>query len=429
MNSVISKSMLTVGQSNALNAIMSCVVNKNHITLNGYAGTGKTTLVKIILDEIRQRGINGVILAAPTHQAKRVLSNLSGYDANTIHSLLKINPSTYEDQEFFEQTLVPDLRSCNILICDEASMYDRKLFDILMRTIPNTTTIIACGDVAQIRPVAPGDENPGISPFFTSKRFQQVSLDEVMRSNAPIIKIATEVRNGGTLRPHVVDGNGVHKTSSVTEFLDRYFSIVKTQEDLLNNRIIAYTNKNVDKINEIVRKRLYKTNDPFVVGEIIVMQEPHVTEDNGLKNIVYNNGEYVVIDAVALSKFNYVIGDERITIEGYELTVHSHDTNTPAVINVIHDELEQSKLRKFLDKTATEFKRGIKKPNWKQWWQVRNDARKVKALPACTVHKSQGSTVDNVFVFTPCMSKADDELRQQLLYVAVTRARHNVVYV
>ncbi len=76
---------------------------KHHVTINGPAGTGKTTLTKFIIEALISTGETGIILAAPTHAAKKILSKLSGKEASTIHSILKINPVTYEENVLFEQ--------------------------------------------------------------------------------------------------------------------------------------------------------------------------------------------------------------------------------------------------------------------------------------------------------------------------------------
>ncbi|MGC8165307.1 hypothetical protein ACP3WT_27380, partial [Salmonella enterica] len=71
-----------------------------------------------------------------------------------------------------------------------------------------------------------------------------------MRSNAPIIKVATDIRNGEWIYEHLVDGEGVHGFTSQTalrDFMMTYFENVKTMEDMFENRMLAFTNKSVDK--------------------------------------------------------------------------------------------------------------------------------------------------------------------------------------
>ena len=434
---------LNEDQQIAFNAVVEAIDKKTNLTINGPAGTGKTTLTKFIINHLVKNGVNGVMLAAPTHQAKKVLSNLSGFEANTIHSLLKISPSTYEDEATFSQSDVPDLSECRVLICDEVSMYDRELFKILMASVPINCSIIGLGDIAQIRPVAPNSNIPELSAFFFNEKFKQVSLTKVMRSNAPIIDVATDIRNGKWIYEKVVDGSGVHSMllkngKSVANFLNKFFEIVKTPDDLFENRMFAFTNKSIDNLNKIIRKRLYNTDEPFIVGEVIVMQEPlvrtHQFEGKKFTEVMLNNGELVRITncfekSVTLSLRGF---SELEAIKVWHLDVTSIDSGNIEFLQVIVDEGEQNKFQGFMGKSATEFKsggKGTSRPNWKGWWELKGKFSKVKALPCSTIHKSQGSTVTNAFVYTPCIHKCDGELAQQLLYVATTRAKENVYFV
>lgn len=444
MTNEITFDQLNEGQKNAFNEVLSTLKDdKQHITINGPAGTGKTTLTKFLIKHLIDSGETGIHLAAPTHQAKKVLSELSGMEAFTIHSLLKISPTNYEDSTLFEQSDAPDLSQCRVLLCDEGSMYDKQLFKILMASIPSWCTIIALGDVAQIRPVSPNSNIPEISLFFNHPKFKQVSLTEVMRSNAPIIEVATEIRQGKWIRESLVDGAGVHNMfsddgKSVANFMHKYFEIVKTPADLFNNRVLAYTNASVNSLNKIIRKKLYQTSEPFIVGEVVVMQEPLIKtrsfEGKKFTEILYNNGEMVEILSCRKGTKKLSIGsvNEEEIINVWYLECKSIDSEITAPIIVIEDEKEMNRYQNYMSNVADFFKNGNhngKRPNWKGWWELKSKFQKVKALPVSTVHKSQGISVDNVFVYTPCIHKADAELAQQLLYVATTRARHNVYYV
>lgn len=70
---------LTEGQKNAFNIVMKAIKEKkHHVTINGPAGTGKTTLTKFIIEALISTGETGIILAAPTHAAKRFFQNCRG---------------------------------------------------------------------------------------------------------------------------------------------------------------------------------------------------------------------------------------------------------------------------------------------------------------------------------------------------------------
>lgn len=444
MTNNIKFEQLTEGQQNAFNTVVEALkIKGKNVTINGPAGTGKTTLTKFLINHLIDSGETGIQLAAPTHQAKKVLTNLSGMEAFTIHSLLKISPTTYEDSTKFEQGDAPDLSDCRVLICDEASMYDKELFKILLASVPSWCTIIALGDIAQIRPVSPNSNIPEVSLFFSHPKFEQVALTQVMRSNAPIIEVATEIREGKWIRECLNDGQGVHSMyredgKSIANFMHKYFEIVKTPEDLFENRMLAYTNASVNNLNKIIRKKLYNTTEPFIKDEVLVMQEPliksHSFEGKKFSETIFNNGEMVRVLACrkGTKKISVYGVPEESEIGCWYLDVQSLDSDMTASIMVIEEESEMNRFQRFLSSVADHFKNGNlgnKRPNWKGWWELRSKFHKVKALPCGTIHKSQGQSVDNIFLYTPCIHKADVDLAAQLLYVGTTRARHNVYFV
>lgn len=423
---------LTQEQQVAFDAAMNAIENNGRLTINGYAGTGKTFLTRHIVDELKKRGINGVVLTAPTHQAKNVLTGLSGKEAYTIHSILKINPVTYEDQVVFDQREIPDLRNTKVLICDEVSMYDSRLFNILMRSAPDSA-IIGLGDVAQLAPV----NDHEISRFFTSEKFNQVSLTNVIRNGQAIIDVATAVRNGEDIFENTVNDEGVfclRSDKSIKTFFEQYFKIVKTLDDCHKTKIMCYTNKNVQKLNEIVRKNILKTDDPYVKDEILILQEPvsktYTYNGKELSETIFNNGEAIKIEAISFGKhkflFNGMPGQE---FDICSLLVRSLDSGIQETLNVFPDEQTQNKFGLFMSKAADRMKTGAIPKQWKLWWKHKAFYTQVGYFPACTIHKMQGSTIENAFLYTPCMSNADELTRQQLLYVGLTRATKNVFYV
>lgn len=435
---------LTVGQKNAFEVVMKRIKDKSgHVTINGPAGTGKTTLTRFIVEALISQGESGIILAAPTHAAKKVLSKLSGQSASTIHSVLKINPTTYEENVLFEQKEAPDLAQCRVLLCDEGSMYDRKLFKILLASIPKWCTVIAIGDHAQIRPVDPGETQGYISPFFVHKDFMQCELTEVKRSNAPIIDVATDIRQGKWIYDKQLDGHGVKGFTGDTalkDFMINYFSIVKSPDDLFENRMMAFTNKSVDKLNSIIRRKLFETDQSFVVGEVIVMQEPlmksYKVDGKTITECIFNNGQFVrVLSAEYTSKFIRAKGvSGEYMIRYWELEVESYsddDEYCRDKLSIITSDEEHYKFQLFLGKAADTYKnwnKGGKAP-WKEFWEAKGSFNKVKPLPVSTFHKAQGLSVDRAFIYTPCIHYADAELARQLLYVGTTRGRHDVFYI
>lgn len=433
---------LTTGQKLAIDGALDAISTKRHITIRGPAGTGKTTLTKFLLDRLFQTGQQGIVLAAPTHQAKKELSKHALRKAYTIQSLLKINPSTLEENQIFEQKGTPDFSKIRVLICDEASFYTRKLFDILMKTVPSHCVIIGIGDKAQIRGVSEDNDTHELSPFFTDNRFSQAELDEVKRHQGPIIEVATDIRNGKWIYENLDEnGNGVRQFHTVKDFLGVYFQNTKKPDDLLENRIMAYTNASVDKLNTVIRKKLYGPDvAPFLPGEILVMQEPLMFEiDVGgqtLKEVIFSNGQHVQVLNVKPSRKKLIaknVGE--IEVEYIMLECETHDEDEDeykrAWFSVIADDNTAQAISQFLSIIADKYRSREVYPVWKDFWAIRNTFTKVRPLGAMTFHKSQGSTFKNAYLFTPCLHSycRDPDVAQELIYVGNTRAKENVSFV
>jgi hypothetical protein len=217
----------------------------------------------------------------------------------------------------------------------------------------------------------------------------------------------------------------------------KYFDIVKTPEDLFENRMLAFTNKSVGNLNKIIRRKLYQTEVPFINDEVLVMQEPlmrtHKFEGKSFTDVRFNNGELVrVLSCQPITKRLAIRGiDQEDVVKCWHLELRAIETDVVDSICVIEDERQMKIFQHYLSAVAYEFKNSNtgKRPNWSGWWDLRKEFHKVKALPCGTIHKSQGTSVDNVFLYTPCIHSADADLAQQLLYVGATRARNNVYFV
>lgn len=422
---------LTPSQQKVLDFVID---GEGHVTVSGPPGSGKTFLMKHIINKIGDQ--LGVELAAPTHQAKIVLSEMSGMKACTIHSLMKVHPETLEDIQIFDQSNQPDLSKLRWLFIDEWSMYDKKLFNIIMRSIPSFTRIIAFGDKDQIKPVEHAEGE--LSPFYTDTRFTKIEMTDIMRQSLdnPIIQVAKNIREGGWISHNWDKENksGVFKVKSLTDLINSYLRVVNTPEDLVNYRFLAYTNKVVDKINGIIRKHVYKTDLPVIEGEKLVLQEPVMIEhDDGNTETIFTNGETVtVLDLEVREDTVHVDGSPNFKIKIAEICAKSDYSGVEHSFCVFYGNEEKEEFQFRISEAAgviKQMQRGVAQRNaWDSFWVAKKKYIDVKSLGACTIHKSQGSTVKGVWLALHDMYKADYELQQQLVYVATTRPTKFCLY-
>jgi ATP-dependent exoDNAse (exonuclease V) alpha subunit len=416
---------LTSCQEKALDVVNT---TNGNITISGPAGSGKTYLMNSILESLSNKT---VAMCAPTHAAKNILSRVTGRDVSTIHKLLKIHPDTYEDQREFKQSGdVEDLDEIDVLIVEESSMIDQDIYDIMGRTIPRDCRIIGIGDKYQIQPVK---HAPGVlSPMFT--KFNTVEMHEIVRQAAdnPIIQVSTDIRNGGwfSTKWSKEQKKGVMKVSDVNRMVDVYLSKIKTPEDLMDYRILAYTNDCVDYFNDLILKEVYKTNDPYVAGEYLVTQQPVMQTVGKFPECIIDNGEVVKILEVKQQTFEGML--PRIENETFDiavLTVQNEEGNV-YIFRVLWDDNQRERFGVYLSHAASTYKSvaGNTKRDWRAFWGLKETMIETKPLGASTFHKSQGSTVKGTCIYTQDMGYAEPEIVQQLAYVACTRATDWCLY-
>ncbi|MEN8186663.1 MAG: AAA family ATPase, partial [Bacteroidota bacterium] len=203
----------TFAQKELLIQLSSFVFDKNERALflvKGYAGTGKTTIISTLVNNLWRAGFKSVMMA-PTGRAAKVIANYSGKQAFTIHKKIYFPQKSRSGGVNF--TLQQNRHTNTIFIIDEASMIpdrnpDAKLFDsssllddlILYAYSGKNCKIIFVGDTAQLPPVklelSPALDKSTISYNFL-KDVVEVELDEVMRQhqNSGILANATKLRS------------------------------------------------------------------------------------------------------------------------------------------------------------------------------------------------------------------------------------------
>lgn len=185
-----SKIELSEKQKEAIKAIN----EKNVTIITGGPGTGKTTIIKTIIDLYEEKN-KKVVLAAPTGRAAKKMTEATDKEASTLHRLLGLgkldDEGIYTRHSDYEGAPI----DADVIVVDELSMVDMFVMNYLLKCIYQGTKLILVGDVDQLASVGPGSV---LKDLINSETINTVKLDKIFRQAAKskIILNAHRVNNG-----------------------------------------------------------------------------------------------------------------------------------------------------------------------------------------------------------------------------------------
>lgn len=426
----------TVSQSKALYQIEEFLEDSEQevFVLRGSAGTGKTTITKVVVDYLKRQGACFYLLA-PTGKAASILKEKTDYGAHTIHHLIYI-PNSLDDGRVYFEFKENTSNVKTVYIVDESSMIssekpssgdfisNRPLLDDFITFVKQgnpENKILFLGDNYQLKPVKES-ESVAISAESLQRKYnlktQQLTLNEVVRQaeDSPVLELALQIKKAKDYGSRIYDIRPPRLFGS-NEALNYYLTYFD-RDKLDEITLISKTNDHVLEWNQRIRKALGLSNKILSVGDVVMLR---TTWMNGEDTIV--NGEIGIVELL----IGGVEELEGFQFQDAKIKFIQGGTEKRIKTKIILDLLESSYGQ--LDRDCIKMlkhNRMKHNPVYRQSKIAKDDsymnAMKLSYGYAMTCHKAQGSEWKRILYNSQKLHPADHEW----LYTAVTRAKEEV---
>ena len=434
--------------------------------IKGYAGTGKTTLIKHICDFLDTIEVP-FLLTAPTGRAARILSEKTKLSAKTIHSTI-YNPSfsDFDDEENEDEILLFSTKSDNefadtVMIIDEASMISDKIDEgsqlqfgsgSLLKDIiafmnlqsNNNNKIIFVGDPAQLPPVN-DPLSPALSKDYLKENYKlnviETTLKEIIRQDKESPIISNSIRLRESLENDCYDNLDLQESDEIIK--QNSFDDIRFSEINIDRVIISFTNRRALYYNLSYREKVLNfDNSKLSLGDRLLVIS------NNYKYKLFN-GDFVSVEQILSNS----IETREITLEGIEYkfefinAVISHDDsskklNVKLLLNSLFNDksslsLKEQKALKILTERIEKIKRPrsySSQDDKIEYFEKLSESPYLNALQikfgyAVTCHKAQGGEWKEVIVDFDDFQSYTNEFFFRWTYTSITRAAERLVLI
>lgn len=420
--------------------------------INGYAGTGKTFLIKRIIEYICAVETGNICVTAPTNKAVKVLAEgmdtifiEDGQRMNsdvcycTTHKYLNLKEAVDDEGNISFIPQKGNNPSFKFLVIDEASMIGKDIAKLVFDVKSNVNQkLILLGDVAQIPPV--GEPQ---SVLF-SKDFMNIhveNLTEIVRqkNGNPIIDYSIMIRENANNPNPIKNKENKESEEGGVVFMKEKKDAVNIIEKMLHDdsfkenssffKIIAWRNKTLDYLNGFCRKKLFGENVPkFVKGDKVIANSS--LYDSNYKVIVNTSQEMIITECEkkTVNKTLYVeVFNKNMSISIPSYYIEAKVENGRTIHMYVPDEQGQYLWLNFMSKIKYECIKKRKANCWANYYDLGKIFANIGYAYAISAHKSQGSTYKNVLLMDIDVDNNWNVLeRNKIRYTSFTRASNNL---
>ena len=390
-------------------------VNDNNVCIiTGGPGTGKTTIIKAIIELYKKHGMKPV-LCAPTGRAAKRMTETTGEEAKTLHRLLELAGISDDNENFNTDLLVTPIDG-DIIIVDEASMLDMFLMNYLLKAIYKGTKLVLVGDINQLPSVGPGSV---LKDIIESEKIHTITLNQIFRQAAKskIIVNAHRVNEGqnfisGNVKQTIIDDENI-------DLLDDFFFIQENNQEKIQQTIISLCKGRLQNYGNYDFFNNIQVITPTKKGKLgtkelnILLQNELNPEEEDKKERNFGEVVFREQDRVMQTKNNYNILWEKENEREFKKELGN---------GIFNGELGRIDKINKEDKTIR-----VKFDDGKIATYESTDLDQLEHAYAITVHKSQGSEFDVVILVAA--QSAPMLLTRNLIYTAMTRAKKLLIII
>ena len=390
-------------------------VNDNNVCIiTGGPGTGKTTIIKAIIELYKKHGMKPV-LCAPTGRAAKRMTETTGEEAKTLHRLLELAGISDDNENFNTDLLVTPIDG-DIIIVDEASMLDMFLMNYLLKAIYKGTKLVLVGDINQLPSVGPGSV---LKDIIESEKIHTITLNQIFRQAAKskIIVNAHRVNEGqnfisGNVKQTIIDDENI-------DLLDDFFFIQENNQEKIQQTIISLCKGRLQNYGNYDFFNNIQVITPTKKGKLgtkelnILLQNELNPEEEDKKERNFGEVVFREQDRVMQTKNNYNILWEKENEREFKKELGN---------GIFNGELGRIDKINKEDKTIR-----VKFDDGKIATYESTDLDQLEHSYAITVHKSQGSEFDVVILVAA--QSAPMLLTRNLIYTAMTRAKKLLIII
>ena len=382
--------------------------NNNVCVITGGPGTGKTTIIKAIIDLYKHNEMKPV-LCAPTGRAAKRMTETTGIEAKTLHRLLEIGSFSSSENQNNNTNLSVAPIDADIIIVDEMSMVDIFLMNYLCKAIYNGTKLVLVGDTDQLPSVGPGNV---LKDIIESEVITTITLNKIFRQAAQskIIMNSHRVNDGQSFISKEEIQNSNEK------YVEDFFYIDENDKNKILYQVLSLSGGRLKKFGDYDFIKNIQIITPTKKGELGTKEL-----NKRLQQEINPQSEYKKEKKFGDSIFRE--GDRIMQIKNnYEIYWEKNKKSFESGSGIFNGEF--GTIQKIDEK---EKNIQIKFDDDKIAWYAFSELEQIEHAYSITVHKAQGSEFDVVImVIAP---SAPMLLTRNLLYTGMTRAKKLLIMV